>query len=470
MSSGARARIGGGARRAGRLRPAVSALSGARRPAHCRALVHAHARGYPSGRYGSQSWHRHECGLDVPAILRQLAGEGAYELRPNRWRGSCSGPILVLGASGFIGANLMRALLGGALGRGRHRIARAGLAPRCLGRGCGHHRRSAGARQPQGALGPSAAGDGVRLRGLRRLLVRAGYRAHVSDECGVQAGADRASCSSAARIATFTPAARPNTARAPRRPDEDAAAAPNSHYAVTKNAAAGLVYFCRTPSRTALREPAPVLGVRAARGSIALDSDAGRARGRAPPAALRRSGDLARFRLCRRCGARLSVRGGRCCAPIITAASFNIGSGRKTTIRELAYLAKQRVRHRGASPSSRRWRRAPGTSPTGTPIRRAPPSSSGGAPKSRSTRACARTARWYAGLEDVSIYERASKKRALDSIYSVSAIIACYKDGQAIPVMAERLERDVHETQHRLRDHFRERRKSRRFRGGDPAL
>jgi transketolase len=40
-------------------------------------LVHAHARGYPSGRYGSQSWHRHECGLDVPAILASLAERGA---------------------------------------------------------------------------------------------------------------------------------------------------------------------------------------------------------------------------------------------------------------------------------------------------------------------------------------------------------------------------------------------------------
>ena len=52
-----------------------------------------------------------------------------------------------------------------------------------------------------------------------------------------------------------------------------------------------------------------------------------------------------------------------------------------------------------------------------------------------------RTARWYAELDDVALYERASKKRALDSVYSVTAIIACYKDGQAIPIMAERLER-----------------------------
>ena len=50
-----------------------------------------------------------------------------------------------------------------------------------------------------------------------------------------------------------------------------------------------------------------------------------------------------------------------------------------------------------------------------------------------------RTARWYAELADVALYERASKKRALDSVYSVTAIIACYKDGQAIPIMDERL-------------------------------
>jgi len=49
------------------------ALSNRRVPA----LVHAHARGYPSGRYGSQSWHRQECGLDVPTILERVAARAA---------------------------------------------------------------------------------------------------------------------------------------------------------------------------------------------------------------------------------------------------------------------------------------------------------------------------------------------------------------------------------------------------------
>jgi transketolase len=42
-----------------------------------RMAVHACALGYPSGRYGSQRWHREECGLDAAAILglmRERAG------------------------------------------------------------------------------------------------------------------------------------------------------------------------------------------------------------------------------------------------------------------------------------------------------------------------------------------------------------------------------------------------------------
>jgi transketolase len=41
-------------------------------------VVHAHAQGYPSRRYGSQGFHRRESGLDVTAVLTQLgAAAGA---------------------------------------------------------------------------------------------------------------------------------------------------------------------------------------------------------------------------------------------------------------------------------------------------------------------------------------------------------------------------------------------------------
>ena len=50
-----------------------------------------------------------------------------------------------------------------------------------------------------------------------------------------------------------------------------------------------------------------------------------------------------------------------------------------------------------------------------------------------------KTASWYRNLPDKQRYEHASKQYGLDTTYSVSAIIACYKDNQAIPIMYERL-------------------------------
>lgn len=51
----------------------------------------------------------------------------------------------------------------------------------------------------------------------------------------------------------------------------------------------------------------------------------------------------------------------------------------------------------------------------------------------------ARTAEWYRGLENRERYLQSSKKYGLDAKHSVTAIIACYRDGQAIPIMYERL-------------------------------
>ncbi|NDE08001.1 MAG: hypothetical protein EBZ89_11525 [Chloroflexi bacterium] len=40
-------------------------------------FAHRHALGYPSGRYGSQSWHRAECGLDEASMLALLDDGGS---------------------------------------------------------------------------------------------------------------------------------------------------------------------------------------------------------------------------------------------------------------------------------------------------------------------------------------------------------------------------------------------------------
>lgn len=51
------------------------------------------------------------------------------------------------------------------------------------------------------------------------------------------------------------------------------------------------------------------------------------------------------------------------------------------------------------------------------------------------------TLEWYNALEDKEKYLNSSKINLLDNKYSISAIIACYKDELAIPIMYERLTR-----------------------------
>ena len=49
------------------------------------------------------------------------------------------------------------------------------------------------------------------------------------------------------------------------------------------------------------------------------------------------------------------------------------------------------------------------------------------------------TIAWYSSLENKERYQRASKQFGLDTKHSVTAVIACYMDGQAIPIMYRRL-------------------------------
>lgn len=72
--------------------------------AHClllmgvapRQFVHRSAQGYVSGRYGSQKFHRRECGLDPQSVLATLQTlRAAGERGPSAWEGA-----LPVGASG----------------------------------------------------------------------------------------------------------------------------------------------------------------------------------------------------------------------------------------------------------------------------------------------------------------------------------------------------------------------------------
>jgi dolichol-phosphate mannosyltransferase len=117
--------------------------------------------------------------------------------------------------------------------------------------------------------------------------------------------------------------------------------------------------------------------------------------------------------------------------------SFNIGSGIKTTIADIARISKSMFSIDAEpefSMTSREW---------DTTEWYANPSKAlsllGWSAKKSLLGGLRLTAEWYQSLEDKQRYQQVSKRFGLDHVFSVSAVIACYKDGQAIPVMYQRL-------------------------------
>lgn len=119
--------------------------------------------------------------------------------------------------------------------------------------------------------------------------------------------------------------------------------------------------------------------------------------------------------------------------------SINIGTGKKTTIGEVAEVAQTLFSIDSApqfSMQGRHW----DLSDWYADIRKAARAIEW-RPRTDFREGLRRTAAWYSALPDKAKYQQASKKFGLDTKHSVSAIIACYKDNQAIPVMYERLKK-----------------------------
>jgi len=120
--------------------------------------------------------------------------------------------------------------------------------------------------------------------------------------------------------------------------------------------------------------------------------------------------------------------------------SFNVGSGRRTTIADVAAVAAELFAIPGTpayqSMDNRTWDMRDWY---------ADPAKAenvlGWRTRTGLRDGLERTAEWYRGLENKERYHRASKQFGLDTKHSVSAVVACYKDGQAIPIMYERLKR-----------------------------
>jgi nucleoside-diphosphate-sugar epimerase/glycosyltransferase involved in cell wall biosynthesis len=123
--------------------------------------------------------------------------------------------------------------------------------------------------------------------------------------------------------------------------------------------------------------------------------------------------------------------------PDIYGESFNIGTGRKTTIGDLAELtrtqfgiaqAPQFGTMEGRAWDLAEWYANPGRAEQAL----------GWKARIELADGLKQTAEWVASMTDADM-ARATKKNASGRKRSVAAIIACYKDGQAIPIMHKRL-------------------------------
>ena len=117
--------------------------------------------------------------------------------------------------------------------------------------------------------------------------------------------------------------------------------------------------------------------------------------------------------------------------------SFNVGTGLKTTIGDVATWAGQFFEIHDPptfSMPNRKWDVSDWYANIGKAQTRLQ-----WQPRTEFREGMARTVEWYRNLEDKERYVRSSKKFGLDTKHSISAIVACYKDGQAIPVMYARL-------------------------------
>ncbi len=221
-------------------------------------------------------------------------------------------------------------------------------------------------------------------------------------------------------------------------PPEDAFTAPNSHYAVSKAAAANLLYYYGKKQSV----PCANLRLYSVYGPLEDSS--------------RLIPNLVRDGLERRFPALVNPRTSRDLIyiddvteafldvalklePDIYGESFNIGSGARTTIGDVAEIARgvfSIEQEPVFAMEGRHWDLQDWYADISKVRDRI-----GWTPKVAFVDGLRETASWYAGLPDKSAYAAASKRFSLDTKHSVSAIIACYKDGLAIPIMYERLKK-----------------------------
>lgn len=219
-------------------------------------------------------------------------------------------------------------------------------------------------------------------------------------------------------------------------PSEDAPVAPNSHYAVSKLATSNLIYYYGKKRKL----PCAHLRLYSVYGPLEDSS-------RLIPSLVRQATQGRYPEFVDSQISRDFIYVDDVCAAFIDTAlaltradygeSFNIGTGLKTSIGELAHLAQELFTipgHPVFTMPSRSWDVTDwyaNISKVRTRI--------GWEPCVSLRDGLVLTAEWYKGLCDKEHYFQSSKRFGLDTKHSVSAVVACFKDGQAIPIMYERL-------------------------------
>jgi dolichol-phosphate mannosyltransferase len=219
-------------------------------------------------------------------------------------------------------------------------------------------------------------------------------------------------------------------------PSEEAAPTPNSHYAASKAAAAGVVYYMGKKRGL----PCANLRLYSVYGPYEDSS-------RLIPAVVAQGmedslpsfvdPDISRDFVYVEDACRAFVDTALSLEPARYGESFNIGSGRQTTIREVADVARKVFEIEELPEFTMAARDWDVTDWYADP--RKARSEIGWEGEVCFEEGLRRTADWFRELEDVEAYRKASKEFALDDRHSVSAVVACYQDASAIPLMYERL-------------------------------
>jgi polyisoprenyl-phosphate glycosyltransferase len=219
-------------------------------------------------------------------------------------------------------------------------------------------------------------------------------------------------------------------------PSEAAALTPNSHYSVSKGAAAGLIHYAGKH----LKFPCANLRLYSVYGPYEDSS-------RLIPTVIMRGLEGSAPQYVNPNIGRDFVYVDDVCEAFIDTAlglgtatygdSFNIGTGKNTTIADIASLARD-IFHLEDEPQftmpNRHWDVADWHADPGKAQREL-----GWVATTTLRDGILKTIEWYKSLDDPERYRRSSKQFGLDEKHSVSVIVACYKDAQAIPIMYQRL-------------------------------